>query len=218
MAGIIADLRVVNGQRGRAAIFKLDDRSGAIEAVVSEELLNANTERLKDDELLILTGKVQPDRFSGGLRLQRAADLDLAEARCRHARFLRVVARTLPPLDAVLAAHPPKQEDTEFGETLTRGVPVRLRIVREQAVGDIDLGERSRFWPSDEARWRNGPRSAARRPSSSTPTTAQAEPGAGQGRGKCAGLHAAPCPRETDPEKRARRQGFTLLTFIPGKD
>jgi DNA polymerase-3 subunit alpha len=51
----------------------------------------------------------------------------------------------------VLAAHPPKQEDTEFGETLTRGVPVRLRIVREQAVGDVDLGERSRFWPSDEA-------------------------------------------------------------------
>ena len=30
-------------------------------------------------------------------------------------------------------------------------MPVRLRIVREQAVGDVDLGERSRFWPSDEA-------------------------------------------------------------------
>ena len=152
VAGIVADLRVVNGQRGRAAIFKLDDRSGAIEAVVAEELLNANTERLKDDELLILTGKVQPDRFSGGLRFNVQQISDLAEARCRHARFLRVVVgRTLPPLDAVLAAHPPKQEDTEFGETLTRGVPVRLRIVREQAVGDIDLGERSRFWPSDEA-------------------------------------------------------------------
>jgi preprotein translocase SecE subunit len=103
-------------------------------------------------ELLILTGKVQPDRFSGGLRFNVQQISDLAEARCRHARFLRVVVgRTLPPLDAVLAAHPPKQEDTEFGETLTRGVPVRLRIVREQAVGDIDLGERSRFWPSDEA-------------------------------------------------------------------
>ena len=27
----------------------------------------------------------------------------------------------------------------------------RLHIVRETAVGDIDLGDASRFWPSDEA-------------------------------------------------------------------
>ena len=35
LAGIVGDLRVINGQRGRVAIFKLDDKSEAIESVVS---------------------------------------------------------------------------------------------------------------------------------------------------------------------------------------
>ena len=68
VAGIVGDLRVVNGQRGRVAIFKLDDMSDSIEAVANEDLLNANRDLLKDDELVIAQGKVQPDRFSGGVR------------------------------------------------------------------------------------------------------------------------------------------------------
>ncbi len=64
LAGIVGDLRVINGQRGRVAIFKLDDKSERIEAVANEELLNANKDLLKDDELVIILGKAQPDRFS----------------------------------------------------------------------------------------------------------------------------------------------------------
>ena len=51
LAGIVSDLRVVNGQRGRVAIFKLDDGSEYIEAVANEDLLEANRELLRDDEL-----------------------------------------------------------------------------------------------------------------------------------------------------------------------
>ena len=78
LAGIVGDLRVVNGQRGRVAIFKLDDMSEPIEAVANEELLDANRELLKDDELVIVQGKVQPDRFSGGVRLNVQSVWDLA--------------------------------------------------------------------------------------------------------------------------------------------
>ena len=60
------------------AIFKLDDKTEAIEAVANEELLNANRDLLKDDELVIVQGKVQPDRFSGGLRLNVQQVWDLA--------------------------------------------------------------------------------------------------------------------------------------------
>jgi hypothetical protein len=31
VAGIINDLRIINGQRGKVAIFKLDDKSGTLE-------------------------------------------------------------------------------------------------------------------------------------------------------------------------------------------
>ena len=80
LAGIVGDLRVVNGQRGRVALFKLDDMSDSIEAVANEELLNANRELLKDDELVIVQGRAQPDRFTGGVRFNVQSVWDLAAA------------------------------------------------------------------------------------------------------------------------------------------
>ncbi|RZI98339.1 MAG: DNA polymerase III subunit alpha, partial [Rubrivivax sp.] len=91
-AGIITELRVINGNRGRVGIFKLDDKSGVIEAVVNEATLDANKDIFKDDELIIVQGKVQPDRFSGGLRYNVTQVWSLGSARCQFARFLRVKA------------------------------------------------------------------------------------------------------------------------------
>ena len=160
LAGIVGDLRVVNGQRGRVAIFKLDDKTEVIEAVANEELLNANRELLKDDELVIVQGKVQPDRFSGGLRLNVQQVWDLASARCRFGHYLSVqVNGSLPPIDELLRDFPPRRVDSEHGELL-QGLPVRLHIHRQSAQGqvrgDLDLGEQARFYPCDEAleRWR----------------------------------------------------------------
>jgi DNA polymerase III alpha subunit len=64
LAGIVTDFRVINGQRGKLALFKLDDKSGVIEARADEALINANRKNLlKDDELIVVMGKLQPDRF-----------------------------------------------------------------------------------------------------------------------------------------------------------
>ena len=114
LAGIVGDLPVVNGQRGRVAIFKLDDKTEAIEAVANEDLLNAHRELLKDDELIIVQGKVQPDRFSGGLRLNVTQVWDLAAARCRFGKYLRVAVNGHAPAGAQLVrAFPPRRESTE---------------------------------------------------------------------------------------------------------
>src|SRR6185369_12824632 len=116
LAGIVTDLRVINGQRGRVAIFKLDDKSEAIEAVANEELLNANKDLLKDDELVIVQGKVQPDRFSGGLRLNVLQVWDLATARCRFGKYLRVeVNGSIPPVAEVLRDFPIRRMNTDQG-------------------------------------------------------------------------------------------------------
>ena len=93
VAGIISDLRVINGTRGRVAIFKVDDKSETIEAVANQETLDANKDLLKDDELVIIQGKVQTDRFSGGLRLNVQQVFGLGTARCRYARFVRLTAK-----------------------------------------------------------------------------------------------------------------------------
>jgi DNA polymerase III subunit alpha len=155
LAGIVGDLRVVNGQRGRVAIFKLDDGSDFIESVANEDLLNANRDLLKDDELVIVQGKVQPDRFSGGVRLNVQSVWDLAGARCRFGKYLRVeINGSVPPVAEVLREFPSRRIETEQGE-LPLGLSVRLALLREGAIGEIDLGDAARFYPSEAAlqRW-----------------------------------------------------------------
>ena len=154
LAGIVGDLRVINGQRGKVAIFKLDDKSEPIEAVASEELLNANKDLLKDDELIIVQGKVQADRFSGGLRLTVQALWDLPTARCKFGKFLRVEVNgnsgTSPQVAEVLRQHPVKRVATELGD-VTQGLAVRLALQRAEASADLDLGEAAKFFPSEAA-------------------------------------------------------------------
>jgi DNA polymerase-3 subunit alpha len=57
LAGIVSDLRIINGQRGKLAIFKLDDKSAVMEATADEAMINANRHLLKDDELVIVMAK-----------------------------------------------------------------------------------------------------------------------------------------------------------------
>ena len=150
-AGIVIDFRVINGQRGKLALFKLDDKSGVIEATADEGVLNAHRHLLKDDELIIVQGKLQPDRFSGGMRLSVAQIWDLATARCRFGKFLRVAVNgTAPDIPRLLREFPPKREISEQGE-LVRGLGVRLSVRREGAAVELQLNDEAKFFPSDAA-------------------------------------------------------------------
>jgi DNA polymerase-3 subunit alpha len=158
LAGIVTEARTVNGQRGRALIFQLDDGSDAIEAVVGEELLDANRERLAEDSLVVVQGKVQNDRFTGGLRLNVTRVWDLPAARARFGRFLAVRIRgSTPPVAEVLKLWPARRSEDDEGGVVVQGLPVRLKLERSRASAELDLGDEARFWPSDEAlvRWKS---------------------------------------------------------------
>ena len=155
LAGIVSDLRVINGQRGKLAIFKLDDKSAVMEATADEAMINANRHLLKDDELVIVMAKMQADRFSGGYRLSIQQVWDLPSARCRFGKFLRVsVNGRAPEVEKLVKAFPPQREMTEQGELL-RGLPVRLKLERKAdsfaASAELLLGEQAKFFPSDAA-------------------------------------------------------------------
>ncbi len=151
IAGIVSDLRVINAQRGKLAIFKLDDKSAVLEATADEALINAHRNLLKDDELIVVMAKCQNDRFSGGLRLSIQQVWDLASARCRFGKYLRVAVNgKAPDIQRLLREFPPVREESEAGE-LVRGLPVRLSLQRPEAVAELQLGEGARFFPSDAA-------------------------------------------------------------------
>lgn len=155
LAGIVSDLRIINGQRGKLAIFKLDDKSAVMEATADEAMINANRHLLKDDELVIVMAKMQADRFSGGYRLSIQQVWDLPSARCRFGKFLRVsVNGRAPEVARMVKDFPPQREMTEQGELL-RGLPVRLKLERRgdkvAAAAELLLGEQAKFFPSDAA-------------------------------------------------------------------
>ncbi len=151
LAGIVTDFRVINGQRGQLALFKLDDKTGVFETSADENLINAHRNLLKDDELIIVQAVAQPDRFSGGVRLKIQQVWDLAAARCRFGKYLRVAVNGHAPAVAQLVREfPPKREVTEQGE-LVRGLPVRLQLLREGAQCELQLDDRALFFPTDAA-------------------------------------------------------------------
>ncbi|MCW5654084.1 DNA polymerase III subunit alpha [Hydrogenophaga sp.] len=151
LAGIVTDFRVINGQRGKLALFKLDDKTGVFETSADENLINAHRGLLKDDELIIVQAVAQPDRFSGGVRLKIQQIWDLAAARCRFGKYLRVAVNGHAPAVAELVREfPPKRELTERGE-LVRGLPVRLALERQGARCEIQLDDRALFFPTDAA-------------------------------------------------------------------
>ena len=168
LAGIVTDYRVINGQRGKLALFKLDDKSAVIEARADEALLTTYKNLLKDDELVIVMGKAQPDRFSGGMQFTITQIWDLDQARCRFGKYLHVLVNAsaggkLPDVARMLAEFPAKREMTEQGETV-RGLQVRLQVnTRAEASDDatraecpgasaeLQLGDTARIYPSDAA-------------------------------------------------------------------
>ena len=155
IAGIVSDLRIINGQRGKVAIFKLDDKSAVLEATADEGLINSAKGALKDDELIVVMAKMQMDRFTGGFRLKIEQIWDLGAARCRFGKYLRVkVNARSPDIERLTREFPPLREDTEHGE-LVKGLPVRLSLERHAgelgARAELALGERARFFPSDAA-------------------------------------------------------------------
>jgi DNA polymerase-3 subunit alpha len=155
LAGIVSDLRIINVQRGKLAIFKLDDKSAMMEATADEAMINANRHLFKDDELVIVMAKMQVDRFSGGYRLSIQQVWDLPSARCRFGKFLRVsVNGRSPEVARLVKDFPPQREMTEQGELL-RGLPVRLKLERRgdkvAAAAELLLGDQAKFFPSDAA-------------------------------------------------------------------
>ena len=158
VAGIISDMRVINGARGRVAIFKLDDKSDAIEAVANQETMDTNKDLLKDDELVIIQGKVQTDRFSGGLRLNVQQVMGVAAARCRYARFVRIKATDQHcPVQDLLREFPPRRvaaPQADLPDSI-QGLPLRVVVERHAphlaARAELDLGDLSKFYPSDQA-------------------------------------------------------------------
>ena len=90
LAGIVSGVRVRMTARGKMAIVGLDDGTTRIEVVVGNDLLNQSQQLLKDDQLIIVEGRVSNDDFSGGVRVNARKLHDLSSLRNSKASFLKI--------------------------------------------------------------------------------------------------------------------------------
>ena len=151
LAAIVGDLRVINGNRGKLIIFKLDDKTDVLEASVDEATFNTHRNLLKDDELVIVQGTLQGASERFGRRFKVTQVWDLETARCKFGKYLRVaVSDAVPDIARLVKDFPPRSETSEQGE-LKRGLPVRLALRRDSVSAELHLGDAAQFFPTDAA-------------------------------------------------------------------
>ena len=90
LAGVVVSTRTQMTRRGKMAIVMFDDATTQLEVSVFNELWVAERDKIREDELLLVEGKVQRDDYTGGLRVTADRLLTLGEARSRFARVLRL--------------------------------------------------------------------------------------------------------------------------------
>ncbi len=94
VAGVVTQMRVQSGRRGKMAIVMLDDGHGSAEIVVYSEVFDTVRSLLREDTLVIAEVKVTPrmsdDGEMHGLRIIAENIYDLATIRQKHARGLRI--------------------------------------------------------------------------------------------------------------------------------
>ena len=151
LSGIVTDLRIINGNRGKLIIFKLDDKTDALEVSVDEATFNTHRNLLKEDELVVVQGTLQGASERFGRRFKIGQVWDLETARCRFGKYLRVAVNgTAPDISRLVRDFPPRADAADQGIS-SHGLAVRLSVRRERVVAELHLGEAARFFPTDAA-------------------------------------------------------------------
>ena len=149
LAGVVMGVRVRMTGRGKMAIVTLDDAQSRIEIVVGNELLNQYSQLIKEDQLLIVEGRVSNDDFSGGLRVNARKLYDLAAARSAYANMLKISCNGQADAVKLRELLAPYCRGSVGGEE-KRGCVVKVEYHNQSARVDVMLGEQWRVELRDE--------------------------------------------------------------------
>ncbi|QIM67862.1 DNA polymerase III subunit alpha [Mannheimia granulomatis] len=89
VSGMVMASRVAVTKRGsRIGIATIEDRSGKLDITLFSEALENFGHLMQQDQIIVATGSIQFDDFSGGLKMSAREVLSLDEARARFAKSL----------------------------------------------------------------------------------------------------------------------------------
>ena len=148
LAGIVAGVRIRMTQRGKMAIVTIDDAVARVDVVVGSELLNQYAHLIKEDQLLVIEGRVSHDEFSGGNRVNARKLYDLAAARSAYASMLKISCNgqsDAAKLTTILSPYRKKTAEPE-----KKLCPVKIEYHNSQGQASLMLGDAWRVELQDE--------------------------------------------------------------------
>jgi DNA polymerase-3 subunit alpha len=148
LAGLVTATRTKITGRGKMAFVTLDDGTTPQEVAVYSEVLDAERGKLREDEVLIVEGKVAKDDFAGEGRVRVTAEriMTLAEARGRFARELRLSLNGQVSRDRSAA----ERLKTLLGAYVPGMCPVRIAYRNGEATCELSLGDAMRVRLEDD--------------------------------------------------------------------
>jgi DNA polymerase III subunit alpha len=135
MAGVVMEVRTQMTRRGKMAFVQLDDGSARLDVAIYNEQLEQYRSLLKEDNLLVVFGKVSHDDYSSGLRVSADEIYGLEQARNRFASrlWLRVDGQAnAERLERVLTSYVAGPDEP--------GCPVRMAYRMPSQECEINLG------------------------------------------------------------------------------
>jgi DNA polymerase-3 subunit alpha len=141
LCGVITGVRTQMTQRGKILIVALDDKTSVVEVTVYSELFEANKNIFKEDDFLLVVGKVSEDRFNGGLRITAEKAFDIAASRIQYGHKLE--------MDLDCGVNPAKVAEVLQPYRQENGLPVSLRIKPQGVECTLQLGDEWRVAPAD---------------------------------------------------------------------
>ena len=141
LSGIVSSARMQMTRRGRMMVVVIDDGSAQVEITVFSELFEQHRDKLKEDSLLVVQGKVQTDNFSGGVRVTADDVLDLTELRRRYAARLRIA------LNGQADAQQLRELLSPYRAAGEGACPVLVHYESARAACDVVLGDSWRVRP-----------------------------------------------------------------------
>ena len=148
VAGLVTGVRSKITGRGKMAFVQLDDGSASIEVSVFSEVFDADRAKIREDEVLVIEGKISRDDFAGEGKVRVVAErlLTLGEARSRFARqlALRVDGTRGNPAGLL------QRLQTLLAPYAAGACPVRLHYHNAVAACELLLGEAWRVRLDDD--------------------------------------------------------------------
>lgn len=146
MCGVLASVRVMMTRRGKMVFAVLDDGTAQVEISVFNELYEKHRNRLREDQLVIVQGKVSNDDYSGGMRIVAEQLYDLQLAREARAKSLRVKLNGSADAARLRQMLNPFRAEPENG---IPGVPVDIVYSKNNFLCTVRLGEEWRVRMAD---------------------------------------------------------------------